>query len=76
MKTPFLLALALALLLATGCAGPRGHRHRRAVVIQAGHQHSAHCGHFHHKDRWFHANGHKHGPNCGHHVRGGIWVRL
>ena len=70
------LLLTLALLWGAGCAGPRAPRHGRAVVIKAGHKHTAHCGHFQHKGAWFHSTGHKHGPGCGHHLRGNIWIRL
>jgi hypothetical protein len=70
------LLLTLTLLLGVSCLGPRAHLYGRAVIINPGHKHSAHCGHFHHKGRWFHASSHKHGPNCGHHMRTGIWIRL
>jgi hypothetical protein len=70
------LLLASLLLLVTistsfsGCVAPR----HRVVVIEAGHAHTDHCGHYFHRGRWRFARGHHHGPRCGHHFVGGVWI--
>jgi hypothetical protein len=75
LLAPALLAAALA---ASGCvvhagvAIPLG----PPVVVAHGHAHSAHCGHFKHRGRWYHSQGHHHGPGCGHKLRGGVWILL
>ncbi|MEW6302638.1 MAG: hypothetical protein AB1705_04150 [Verrucomicrobiota bacterium] len=85
MKTKWMkrIVLGLPLLAATllggGCVVHDDgygypHVHGPAVHIEAGHVHTAHCGHYHYRGRWHHAHGHVHGPGCGHVVRGGIWV--
>lgn len=74
-------ALGGALLLLAGCAvhlphhHPAAHHHPRArvVVIEHGHAHSAGCGHYFHRGRWFHLAGHHHARGCGHVWAGGIW---
>ena len=68
-----LLLLAIALMSLSGCVVP-GHRHARVVVIETGHAHSEHCGHYRHGKKWYHAKGHKHGHRCGHHFVGGVWI--
>lgn len=74
------LALAAAVLLGACLAGciirAHGHPHGggMAVVIPHGHVHSAHCGHYFHKGKWYHWHGHRHGPGCGHILRGGVWI--
>lgn len=78
MKPIFNLKLLLAslLLLVTmsmglsGCVAPR----HRVVVIEAGHAHTDHCGHYRHGNRWHFKKGHKHGHRCGHHFVGGVWI--
>jgi hypothetical protein len=44
------------------------------VIVAHGHVHSAHCGHYKHRGRWYHASHHHHGPGCGHTLRGGVWM--
>lgn len=44
------------------------------VVIPRGHVHDDDCGHYYHRDRWYHHRSHRHGRNCGHHYVGGRWV--
>lgn len=66
-----LLALGLAPLYFAGCVAPR---HAHVVVIEAGHVHTARCGHYRHGKRWYYVKGHKHGPRCGHHFVGGFWI--
>lgn len=44
------------------------------VVIERGHVHTDHCGHFFHRGHWRHHHGHVHRHGCGHHFRGGLWV--
>ncbi|MDZ7266422.1 MAG: hypothetical protein ONB48_03890 [candidate division KSB1 bacterium] len=57
------------------CAAPARHPHgARVVVIDAGHVHTVHCGHYRHGNRWFYLKGHVHGPRCGHHLVGGVWI--
>lgn len=77
MKKPL---IAATLLLASGCVahGHGRHAHVRgpAVVIEAGHLHDDHCGHYHWRGSWHHSHGHRHHAHCGHHYRGGVWVRL
>ena len=46
----------------------------RVVVIEKGHHHSSHCGHYCHKGSWYHAPGHVHGKHCGHKKKHGNWV--
>lgn len=73
------LALALLLVAATA-SGCRRHvivhekKNGDIVVIERGHIHSDHCGHFFHGGHWRHHHGHVHRHGCGHHFRGGIWV--
>jgi hypothetical protein len=51
---------------------PRGD----VVVIERGHIHSHHCGHYFHRGHWYVAHGHVHAHGCGHVHRDGIWVVL
>lgn len=73
------MATALVV-MAAGCARPvRGtvilhHDNARVVVIQKGHRHSARCGHYRHKNKWYMLDGHVHGKRCGHHKVHGVWV--
>lgn len=46
----------------------------RVVVIEKGHVHNEHCGHYMHGDRWYHQERHVHGRGCGHHWDGHAWV--
>jgi len=69
----------LLLLVAATAAGCRRHviiheKDGDVVVIERGHIHSDHCGHFFHGGHWRYHNGHVHRAGCGHHFRGGIWV--
>lgn len=67
--------LLLALAALSSCAAPARHHHGvRVLVIDAGHAHSAHCGHYRHGKRWFYIKGHVHGARCGHHLAGGVWL--
>ncbi|MCI0416827.1 hypothetical protein L0222_29005 [bacterium] len=50
------------------------HVRARAVVIQKGHIHSARCGHYYHRSKWYFVKGHVHRPRCGHAFVGGVWV--
>ena len=70
-------ALAAAFLFSTGCAAhahPHPHRHPRpaakVMFVSPGHHHTARCGHYRHRGRWYYVKGHVHGPRCGH-----VWVR-
>ena len=54
--------------------GLKKHHHGSAVAIKKGHGHSAHCGHYKHKGKWFHHGGHAHKHGCGHVLSGGIWI--
>ncbi len=45
------------------------------VVVEKGHSHSSHCGHYRHNDNWYHAKGHAHGRKCGHKKQHGVWVQ-
>lgn len=71
------LALGVAVLL-SGCAvhvRPTPVRvQAKAVRIEAGHQHSARCGHVRDGGRWLYIRGHVHKRGCGHVHRGGVWV--
>jgi hypothetical protein len=72
-------ALALAALLGTSGCIVHAHRpppppHRDVVVIERGHVHSDHCGHYYHRGGWYHSQGHVHGASCGHVFRGGLWI--
>ncbi len=71
-----LTTLLLFATLLTGLSGCVAHRHRHAqvVVIETGHAHSEHCGHYRHGKHWYHVKGHKHGHRCGHHFGGGVWI--
>jgi hypothetical protein len=52
-----------------------GHDHGGVeVVVPSGHTHDDGCGHYYHRDRWYHHRGHRHGRNCGHHYVSGRWV--
>ena len=54
-----------------------GHPHSpaaRVVVIKKGHVHTARCGHYRYKGKWYFVKGHVHGPKCGHAFVGGIWI--
>jgi hypothetical protein len=46
----------------------------KVVVIERGHVHSHHCGHYFRRGCWYMAHGHVHGHGCGHFHRDGIWV--
>ena len=46
----------------------------RIVVVEKGHSHTAHCGHYHHNGNWYHEKGHSHGRKCGHKKVHGKWV--
>jgi hypothetical protein len=68
----------LGVLALTACArrttvieGPHG---GRVVVIDRGHVHSHHCGHYWHRGNWHHLASHVHGDGCGHHHREGRWI--
>ena len=79
MKTA-MLVLALAAGLCLGACRrhvvvhetPRGD----VVVIERGHLHSHHCGHYFWRGGWYHHAGHVHAHGCGHAHRDGIWVVL
>ena len=70
----------LLILFAAASSGCRRHvvihEHRDAdvVVIERGHVHTDHCGHYCHEGRWYHSAGHIHGQGCGHAHRDGVWV--
>ena len=70
--------VALAVVLA-GC-GPRrtviimDRTPGKIVVVEKGHSHTNHCGHYHHNGNWYHAKGHSHGKKCGHKKVHGKWV--
>jgi len=72
------MAVAVALPLIAGCVvHPRPHPHAHAgvrVVVAKGHVHTAHCGHYRHRNHWYHLRGHHHGPRCGHALVAGVWV--
>ncbi len=77
------LILAAALAVGAGAAGCHVHRTGRghvhavfgpAIILEAAHRHSDHCGHFFHGGHWYHSHGHAHRGGCGHHFRGGIWI--
>ncbi len=72
------LVLAAGLLLGACLAGcvVVAHPHHRgvAVVVPVGHVHSARCGHYFYRGRWFLWKGHVHGPGCGHIFKGGVWI--
>jgi hypothetical protein len=59
-----LLVAAALLGLGAGC------------VVEAGHIHSADCGHFQHRGGWHYSPGHIHRDGCGHLLRGGVWVGI
>ena len=44
------------------------------VVVPVGHIHDDHCGHYYHRDRWYHHSRHRHGRDCGHVFIGGRWT--
>lgn len=44
------------------------------VVIERGHVHSHHCGHYLWRGGWRHHHGHVHAHDCGHVHRDGIWI--
>ncbi len=44
------------------------------VVIDRGHVHSEHCGHYWYNGRWYHHTAHRHGQGCGHVYHDGAWV--
>ena len=73
------LALILLLVAATA-SGCRRHVivHEKAngdvVVIERGHIHSDHCGHYYHGGHWRFSSGHVHQHGCGHVHRGGMWI--
>ncbi len=69
-------ALALAAILGmSGCiVHAHGHPPGKVVVVEKGHVHTDHCGHYHHRGGWYHSAGHVHQAGCGHQFRGGIWV--
>jgi hypothetical protein len=70
----FAAALGIAL---SGCIiHAHGHPPHGAVtvVVPGGHVHSANCGHYHHRGRWYYWKGHVHGAGCGHAFKGGIWI--
>lgn len=73
-----ILSVALLATIVGGCVvHDHGHHHPRygpAVVVESGHAHSDHCGHYHHGSSWYHAAHHRHGHGCGHVHRGGIWI--
>jgi hypothetical protein len=79
MRKAAFLALACALALASmACArrttvieGPHG---GKVVVVERGHVHTAHCGHYWHRGSWYHAAAHVHGDGCGHVHREGRWI--
>lgn len=69
--------LVLAAAAASGCRRHvlvHEHGDRDVVVIERGHVHTDHCGHFFHRGHWRHHHGHVHRHGCGHHLRGGLWV--
>ncbi|MEK7729508.1 MAG: hypothetical protein AAB354_13925 [candidate division KSB1 bacterium] len=68
----FMLLVTVMTSLA-GCVAHR-HRHAQVVVIEAGHAHSEHCGHYRHGNRWYFVKSHRHGQRCGHHFVGGVWI--
>lgn len=73
LRTLAFAALAGAAL--SGCiVHARGPRYGTAVVIPAGHVHTARCGHFYYRGAWYHCPDHVHGPGCGHIFKGGIWI--
>ena len=73
------LAMALVAVLGLSACAVRtgvyvGHpHHAKVVVIERGHAHTDHCGHYFHEGQWHHWEGHHHGPGCGHCNRGGRW---
>ncbi len=76
-----LLMVAAVLFLVAGCARHHHGRHKvvhspnaKVVVIEKGHAHNAHCGHYRHGNKWYHAKGHRHGAKCGHHKVKGVWI--
>ena len=76
MGRTLLLFLALAAGATSGCR-----RHvvvheadGDVVVIERGHLHTAHCGHWLWRGRWYHRHGHVHAGGCGHVHRDGAWV--
>jgi hypothetical protein len=44
------------------------------VAIPVSHVHDDHCGHYYHRDRWYHRHQHRHGRGCGHVYTGGRWI--
>ncbi len=77
MKTAMLILALAGLVSAGGCRRhvvvhetPRGD----VVVIERGHVHTHHCGHFFRRGHWYVHHGHVHGHGCGHVHRDGIWV--
>lgn len=52
-----------------------GHGHAGIeVTIPVAHVHTDHCGHYYHRDRWYHHSDHRHGPGCGHVYIAGRWT--
>lgn len=75
MKLILALMAALVTAVLAGCVVVAHPYHRGvAVVIPHGHVHSATCGHYFYRGRWYHWHGHVHGPGCGHVFKGGIWI--
>ena len=74
-----MMKLLALLLLALGAAGCRRHvvvheADGDVVVIERGHVHSHHCGHYFHRGHWRYARGHVHAHGCGHVHRDNVWV--
>jgi hypothetical protein len=76
MRTLILLAGLLALAATASCRRHVVIRERDGdvVVIERGHIHSDHCGHWFHRGRWHHHAGHVHKHGCGHVHRDGLWI--
>ncbi|MFQ5628195.1 MAG: hypothetical protein ACE5I1_05495 [bacterium] len=46
----------------------------KVVVVKKGHAHTARCGHYKYRGKWYIVKGHAHGPRCGHRFVGGFWI--